>query len=193
MTVKNNGDAGNAGTVSRTTPRRPLIALIWAMARNRVIGRNNSLPWRLPADLAHFKALTSGHPVIMGRKTFESLGQPLPNRTNIVITRNSTFSSTGCLVVHSLEEALRLGSQHESSDRPILFVIGGENLYSQALQLADRLYITLVDAEIEGDARFPDFDWDDWSEVERLVKPADAKNIYACTFLTLERKTPRSS
>ncbi len=193
MNVRNSGNTGEAGTIPGTAPGRPLIALIWAMTRNRVIGRDNTLPWRLPADLTHFKALTSGHPVIMGRKTFESLGRPLPNRTNIIITRNRTFSASGCHVVHSLDEALRLGAQHESRDGPILFVIGGENLYSQALQLADRLYITLVDAEIEGDARFPEFDLDDWREVERLVQPADTKNIYACTFLTLERKTPRTS
>jgi len=181
-----------AGIVSRANRKRTLIALIWAMARNRVIGRQNTLPWRLPADLAHFKSLTSGHPVIMGRRTFESLGRPLPNRTNIIVTRNQKYSPVGCLVAHSLEDALHLGAQHEAGDHPVMFVIGGENIYSQALALADRLYITLVDAEIEGDARFPEFDLDDWREVERVEHPADVKNSYACTFLTLERKTPRA-
>lgn len=181
-----------SGNVSRTAPKRALIALIWAMARNRVIGRQNTLPWRLPADLAHFKSLTSGHPVIMGRRTFESLGRPLPNRTNIVVSRDRTYSPTGCLAAHSLEEALRLGAQHATGDHPVVFVIGGETIYSQAFTQADRLYITLVDAEIEGDARFPEFNLDDWREVERLEHPADINNSYACTFLTLERKTPRA-
>lgn len=193
MTTRDGGTSGTAGAVSGTALKRPQIALIWAMARNRVIGRDNTLPWRLPADLAHFKSLTTGHPVIMGRKTFESLGRPLPNRINIVITRDRSFSPAGCLVAHSLDEAFHLGTLHEASVRPELFVIGGENLYSQALVLADRLYVTLVDAEVEGDACFPDFEWEDWREVERLQQPADDKNAYACTFLTLERKTPRTS
>jgi len=175
-----------------SSQNRPRIALIWAMARNRVIGRGNTLPWRLPADLAHFKSLTSGHPVIMGRKTYESLGRPLPNRTNIVVSRDRSFSASGCLVAHSLDDAFHLAALHETSDQPVMFVIGGENLYSQALGHADRLYVTLVDAEIEGDARFPDFDWNDWQVMERLQQPADAKNNYDCTFLTLERKTPRT-
>jgi dihydrofolate reductase len=182
----------HTGAVSDAFQIRPRIALIWAMARNRVIGRGNALPWRLPADLAHFKSLTSGHPVIMGRKTYESLGRPLPNRTNIVVSRDRSFSPPGCLMAHSLDGAFRLAALHDTSDRPVLFVIGGENLYSQALGYADRLYVTLVDADIEGDARFPDFDWNDWQVMERLQQPADAKNNFTCTFLTLERKTPRT-
>jgi dihydrofolate reductase len=169
----------------------PQLALIWAMARNRVIGRANALPWRLPADMAHFKALTTGHPVLMGRRTFESLGRPLPQRTNIVISTDPGFAPSGCLVAHSLGEALELGARHAAtSTPPVLFVIGGENLYRQTLPAADRLYVTLVEAELPGDARFPEFDWDDWLEIERRRQPQDDKNPYPCTFLTLVRRPP---
>lgn len=159
------------------------------MARNGVIGRDNALPWRLPADLQRFKALTTGHPVVMGRKTYESLGRPLPNRTNIVVTRDRAFAPEGVQVAHSLDEALALASAALPADR-LVFVIGGENLYAQILPRADRLYVTLVDAEIDGDARFPPFDWQQWQERERLEHPADDKHAYRCLFLTLERKTP---
>lgn len=166
----------------------PQLALIWAMARNRVIGRGNALPWRLPADLAHFKALTSGHPVLMGRKTFLSLGRPLPNRTNVVVTRDSGFAPPGCVVANSLEQALKLGRRHCTDAHPTLFVIGGENLYAQTLPLADRMYITLVDADVEGDAWFPEFDWREWEEIARRDQPADDRNQYGCTFITLDRR-----
>lgn len=172
-------------------PSRPRIALIWAMARNRVIGRGNALPWRLPADMRHFKTLTTGHPVIMGRKTFESLGRPLPNRTNIVITRDPGYAPPGCLVAYSVDEALAEAVQHTSSDDAEIFVIGGENLYAQMLPRADRLYVTLVEADVDGDAWFPAFDWQEWRETARSARAADDSNTYACTFLTLERKTPR--
>jgi dihydrofolate reductase len=162
------------------------------MARNRVIGRDNSLPWRLPVDMRHFRELTTGHPVLMGRKTFESLGRSLPGRTNIVITSNRHYAAQGCLVANSLDEALALAVSHTRPDDPQIFVIGGEKLYSQMLPRADRLYITLVDAEIEGDARFPDFDLTEWRETQAVAHPADEKNPYACVFQTLERKTPRS-
>lgn len=175
------------------SPQALIVALIWAMARNGVIGRDNTLPWRLPADLQRFKALTTGHPVVMGRKTFESLGRPLPNRTNIVVTRDPRYAPPGTLVAHSIDEALTLAATHTPPTDPQVFVIGGENLYGQLLSRADRLYVTLVDAEVEGDARFPEFDWQDWRELERTTRPADEKNSYACTFVTLERKTPRSA
>jgi dihydrofolate reductase len=166
------------------------VALIWAMARDRSIGLKNALPWRLPADLRHFRALTTNHPILMGRKTYQSLGRPLPNRTNVVITRDPDFAAPGCLVAHSLDEALSLAAAHAPVNDPQVFVIGGENLYAQALARADRLYITLIEADIEGDAWFPEFNWDEWQEIERVVHPADEQNAYACTFLTLERKKP---
>ena len=170
---------------------RPRIALIWAMARNRVIGRHNALPWRLPVDMQHFRELTTGHPVIMGRKTFESLGRPLPNRTNIVITSDRHYAPPGCLVAHSLDEALAMAGPHVPPNDPEIFVIGGEQLYAQMLPSADRLYVTLVETEVEGDAWFPEFDLSMWREIKRGLHPADDKNPYPCTFLTLERKTPR--
>ncbi len=174
------------------TAPRPRVALIWAMTRNRVIGRANTLPWRLPVDMQRFKALTTGHPVVMGRKTFESLGRPLPHRTNVVVTRDTGYAPAGCLVAHSLDAALALAADHAAPDKPEIFVIGGADLYRQTLARADRLYVTLIEADIAGDAWFPEFDWQDWREIERRAQPADDKNQYACTLLTLERKTPRS-
>lgn len=199
-TTKDGGNTGreavppgtNAGAVSGATMGRPRIALIWAMARNRVIGYRNTLPWRLPVDMQHFKALTTGHPVLMGRKTFESLGRPLANRVNVVITRDPGYAPTGCLVAHSLDQAIELAQQHLAADGQEIFVIGGADLYRQMLPRADRLYITQVEAKVEGDAQFPDFDWEDWHEIERRQQAADDRNPYACTFLTLERKTPRT-
>lgn len=176
-------------TAAAGAVRTPIIALVWAMARNGVIGRDNALPWRLPADLQHFKALTTGHPVLMGRKTFESLGRPLANRTNIVVTRDANYAPAGAQVAHSLDEALAIATAYLPADRQV-FVIGGENLYTQMLPRAERLYVTLVDAEVDGDARFPALDWQQWRELERREHPADDRNRYACRFLTLERKAP---
>ena len=161
------------------------------MARNRVIGRHNALPWRLPVDMRHFRELTTGHPVLMGRKTFESLGRPLPNRTNIIITSDRHYAPPGCLVAHSLDEALALAVPHAPPNDPEIFVIGGERLYTQMLSRADRLYMTLVETDAEGDAWFPEFDLGSWREIRRDLHPADDKNSYPCTFLTLERKSPR--
>jgi dihydrofolate reductase len=139
-----------------------VTALVAALARNRVIGAGNRLPWRLPADLARFKRLTMGAPVIMGRKTRESIGRPLPGRRNIVVTRAPAAAWEGCLVAHSLEEALAL-----ARDAAEAFVIGGAELYAQALPRAERLYLTLIDADCPGDAWFPEFDPAAWREVAR--------------------------
>lgn len=165
----------------------PRVSLIWAMDRNRVIGKNNALPWRLPSDLTHFKQTTTGHPVIMGRNTYASLGRPLPERANIVLTRDKNFSATGCIVANTLPEALQLAASMTPEGKPEVFVIGGEALYKQALAFADRLYVTLVEAEVEGDARFPDFDWAGWREVSRTRHASDERNPFACTFLVYER------
>lgn len=191
MTAMDDANTGNAAAVSGVATARPRIALICAMARNRVIGHGNALPWRLPADMKHFRELTTGHALLMGRKTFESLGRPLPNRTNIVITSQRDYAAEGTLVAHSLDEALALAATHVLPDNPEIFVIGGENLYAQMLPRADRLYITSVEAEVEGDAWFPQFDHDQWQEREHHRHPADAKNPYVCVFSLLERKTPR--
>lgn len=168
---------------------RPRLALIAAMARNRVIGRQNTLPWRLPADMRRFRELTTGHPLLMGRRTFESLGRPLPLRSNIVMTSDRSFAPEGCLVAHSLEQALAIAATHVPADSPEIFVIGGENLYAQTLPTADRLYLTQVEAQIDGDAWFPEFEWEAWQVLARETRTADEKNPYDCVFLTLERKT----
>jgi len=158
------------------------LALIAAMAGNRVIGRDNQLPWRLSADLRHFKALTMGKPVIMGRNTHESIGKPLPGRSNIVVTRDPHYRAPGCQVVHSLEQALQAAAGHAE-----VMVIGGAELYRQTLQRADRLYLTLVKAEVQGDALFPELDWSRWRELQRESHPADTSNEYDYDFVVLER------
>jgi len=158
------------------------LALIAAMAGNRVIGRDNQLPWRLSADLRHFKALTMGKPVIMGRNTYESIGKPLPGRSNIVVTRDPNYRAPGCEVVHSLEQALEAAAGHAEA-----MVIGGSELYRQTLHRADRLYLTLVKAEVQGDTLFPELDPSQWRELERESHRADASNDYDYDFVILER------
>jgi dihydrofolate reductase len=165
------------------------LALIVAMAQNRVIGINNNLPWYLPNDLKYFKAVTMGKPVIMGRKTHESIGKPLPGRTNIVITRDASFQAAGCKIVHSLAEAIELAENIcliDGGDEVI--VMGGAQIYELALADADRLYLTEVHAEIEGDAFFPEVDKQYWQEVAREDYKAEGPNPYAYSFLALDRK-----
>ncbi len=158
------------------------IALIAAMAENRVIGRDNRLPWRLPADLRRFKSLTMGKPVIMGRRTYESIGKPLPGRSNIVVTRDPDYRAPGCQVVHSLDQALEAGAGHAE-----VMVIGGAELYRQALERAERMYLTLVKAEVDGDTLFPDIEPQQWRELERESHCADERNQYDYDFVTLQR------
>jgi dihydrofolate reductase len=161
----------------------PLISIVAAVARNRVIGAGGRLPWRLPEDLKRFKQLTTGAPVIMGRKTHESIGRPLPGRRNIVVTRRRAASWEGCAVAHSLDEALAL-----AGDAPQVFVIGGAELYAEALPRADRLYLTLIDAEFAGDAQFPEFDPAAWREVERENGVSASGLGYS--FVTYQRSRP---
>lgn len=161
------------------------VALICAMADNRVIGKDNQTPWHLPNDMKHFKEVTMDHPVIMGRKTYESIGRPLPGRRNIVITRQEDLKIEGCDVVHSLEEALELAKGDSPKE---IDVIGGEQIYSLALPLADRIYLTIVHADIEGDAYFPEFSEEEWVGVEREEHPSDEDHPYAFTFVTYTRK-----
>jgi dihydrofolate reductase len=156
------------------------LSLIAALAKNRVIGADNALPWRLPEDLKHFKALTMGHPVIMGRKTFESIGKPLPGRRNIVVTRSGNFRAEGCEVVDSPEAALRASAGLAEE----VFVIGGAELYRAFLDQADCMYLTEIDRDVEGDARFPDFIRDEWQEVSREPVPGAA---LPCAFVTYRR------
>jgi dihydrofolate reductase len=163
------------------------LALIWAMSQNRVIGRNNALPWYLPEDLKYFKQITMGKP-IMGRKTWESIGRPLPGRTNIVITRDPSFAAEGVKVVHSLDEAIRMAEKIcliNGSDEAV--VMGGAEIYALALPRADRLYMTQVHAEVHGDAFFPEFDLDSWEELGREDFKASGANPYDYSFVVLER------
>lgn len=158
------------------------ISLIVAMATNRVIGLDNRLPWHLPADLQHFKAITMGKPILMGRKTWESIGRPLPGRTNIVITRDNAYQAEGCVVVHDIPAALAAASGHDE-----VMVIGGAEFYRQVLPQADTLYLTCVDGDFEGDTFFPELADDDWREVACEAHAADEKNPHAYRFITLER------
>lgn len=165
------------------TADTPRISIIAALAANRLIGRGNKLPWYLPADLQHFKKVTMGKPMIMGRLTWESLPGLLPGRIHIVVTRNPDYQADGALVAHSLEEAIKL-----AGNVPELMVVGGANLYSQAIPLADRMYLTRVDAQPEGDAWFPDFDLSRWHEVARERHGPDSRNPFAYSFVVLDRR-----
>ncbi|QIL91196.1 dihydrofolate reductase [Microbulbifer harenosus] len=163
------------------------LAMIVAMARNRAIGRENTLPWRISGDLQFFKRTTLGKPVVMGRKTFESIGRPLPGRENIVITRNPDWRAPGVAVAASLEQALALAQQAAVRDgAEEIMVIGGAEIYRQAMPLARRLYITEVDAEVEGDAFFPVLD-SDWQESGRDCYPASDKDEYNYCIVQYDR------
>ena len=158
-------------------------SLVVAVARNGVIGRDNTLPWRLPSDLAHFKRVTMGHPVVMGRRTYESIGRPLPGRKNIVVTRNRAFHAPGCTVVSSLEEAWRAANGAEE-----VSVIGGTTLFEETLPIADTIHLTEVEADVEGDTYFPPLDRSRWEEREVERHPADERNAYPIRILELTRK-----
>ena len=155
------------------------------MARNRVIGRDNQLPWRLPADLAYFKRITMGHPVIMGRRTYESIGRPLPGRLNIVVSRSPQFSAPGCTVVPSLAEAWRAAGDAEE-----VCVIGGTSIFAEALPAADRIHLTEVEAEVPGDTWFPEFDRGEWTEREVERHAPDERHAYPFRIVVLERRPP---
>jgi dihydrofolate reductase len=159
------------------------ISIIVAMGTNRVIGRDNRLPWRMPADMRRFRAITMGKAILMGRLTYESIGRPLDGRHNIVLTRDRAFVAEGCTVVYSIDEALRAAGPGE------ILVIGGGLLYEQMLPMADRIYLTLIDAEFEGDSYFPLIEASRWTEAAREVCPADDRNGYNYAFLVLERRS----
>ncbi len=163
-----------------------MISLIAAMTENRVIGRNNRLPWRLPADLQHFKQLTLGKPILMGRKTFDSLGRPLPGRENIVVTRDRHFHPAGVTVAHTIDEAL----SGIPADTEVM-IIGGASFYAQMIDRADRIYLTIVHTrDIEGDAFFPPVDPNRWQETAREDFPPDARHAFAYSFVIFDRKHP---
>lgn len=166
-----------------------IISLIAAMDKNRVIGQNGRLPWRLPADMQYFVMMTTGKPVIMGRKTYESLKpkyKPLRDRTNIILTHTHNYDAPGCIVVHTIEAALAA-----AGDVDEVMVIGGANTYEQFLTRADRLYLTIIDAEFAGDATFPPYDHSAWTITAREAHEPDEKNPYPYEFLTLEKQATR--
>ena len=159
------------------------LSIITAMDENRLIGSNNSLPWHLPADFAYFKRVTMDKPIIMGRKTYESIGRPLPGRRNIIISRDPDYHAEGCETANSLQAALELVADQDEA-----MLIGGANLYAQTLELADTLYITEIHATFKGDAWFPVIDPEIWSETTREDHAADEKNAYAYSFVTYTRR-----
>lgn len=162
-----------------------IVSAIVAAAKNNVIGKDNEIPWYLPADFAYFKKTTLNHHVLMGRNCFRSIGRPLPKRTNIVITRDPFFSADGVLVAHSIEEALGMAFDNGEEE---VFILGGGEIYRESMDLWDKLYLTEVDIEPEGDVYFPEINADEWQETWRETHQADEKNECGYTFRILERK-----
>lgn len=161
---------------------KPRISIIAAVAKNGVIGRGGRLPWHLPADLKYFKALTLGHHIIMGRKTFESLGKPLPGRTNVVVTRQAEYRAPGAVVTGSVEQAIAACAGDTE-----IFIIGGAELFAQAMDRADRLYLTEIQRDFEGDVRFPEYDRSRWREVSREKHKLDDAESLEYHFAVYER------
>jgi len=159
------------------------ISIIAAMTHNRVIGKGDTMPWHLPAELRHFKQTTMGKPIIMGRKTFDSIGRALPGRRNIILTHDPKFESDGTVIVHSIEEALTAAGRADE-----VMIIGGGHLYRQMINRADRLYLTMIDVILEGDTFFPDIAGQEWRKLEEVCRVADDENRYAMRFLVLDRR-----
>jgi len=162
-----------------------IISTIVAVAKNNVIGKDNDIPWYLPADLKYFKKITTGHHIVMGRKCYESIGRPLPKRTNVIVTRNPFFIATGCLIAHNVAEAVALAKANGEEE---VFIIGGGQIYEIALPHVDRVYLTEVDLEVDGDIFFPEMDLQNWTLIKETNHKADEKNEYDYTFKILERK-----
>jgi dihydrofolate reductase len=166
-----------------------IISLIAALTENRVIGKSNDLPWRLPDDMKYFMQTTSGHHVVMGRKNYESIPakfRPLPNRANIVVTRQEGYDAPGCMVVNSIPVAIDIAIDNHEAE---VFIIGGAEIYTQSLALANRLYLTEIHTSLEGDAFFPIFNIPEWIEVSRKHHPKDEKHKYAFDFVVYEKKS----
>jgi len=161
-----------------------MISFIVAMDKNRVIGKDNQLPWHLPADLKFFKRVTMGHPIIMGRNTYESIGKPLPGRENIIVTRNKEYAQEGCTIIHSVDELLQMASRQNEE----VFVIGGAELFQATFSMADRLYITKIEEEFTGDTYFPEFNQSEWELVSQEKGIRDEKNPYEYFFTIYNRK-----
>lgn len=161
-----------------------MISFIVAMDENRVIGHENSMPWHLPNDLQRFKKITTGHTIIMGRKTYESIGRPLPNRKNIILTRDENYKQEGCIVIHAMEDIAPYAESEEE-----VFVIGGETLFRQTFSMAEKMYITMIHhAFPEGDTFFPSFSTEEWEVVSEEKGTVDEKNKYPHTFYVFKRK-----
>ena len=158
------------------------ISMVAAMAMNRVIGAANDIPWKAPGEQRRFRELTEGHLVVMGRRTYESIGRPLPGRDNLVLTRDRRWWASGVIVVHSVEQALAQAGANE------LVAIGGAQIYRLLMPFARRIYLTHVHADVPGDTFFPDFDPTQWDDVECRMHPADEEHAYPVTFVTLERR-----
>ncbi len=169
-------------------PNDKIISMIVAMAANRVIGANNKIPWRLPRDQQMFKVITMGKPIVMGRKTYESIGRPLPGRHNIIVTRNSDFEAAGCTVIHSPEAAIEAAGEVAE-----VVIIGGSFLYEHFLPQANRLYLTTLDGRFEGDTLFPKLNANEWNIIQSEHFSPDEKNVHAYNYQLLERvATPKS-
>jgi len=162
-----------------------IISTIVAVAHNNVIGKDNDIPWYLPADLKYFKKITSGHHIIMGRKCFNSIGRPLPKRTNVILTRDPFFVATNCIVTNDIEEALKIAKENGETEA---FIIGGGQIYDLTQDSWDRVYLTEVDLKVEGDIYFPALDEDAWTLVSEEAHQADEKNEHDYIFKTYERK-----
>ena len=158
------------------------LSIIVAMDRNRVIGKGDALPWHISSDLKNFKKITMGKPIVMGRKTHESIGRPLPGRENIILTRDKTYQATGCTILHSMDEIFE-----HCNDVEEVMITGGAEIYKLSLEQATNLYLTEVHTEIEGDTFFPEFDRSEWKEVSREDFSADEKNEFDYSFVLLER------
>jgi dihydrofolate reductase len=165
-----------------------MISLLVAMDRNRGIGVDNKLPWHLPADLAYFKRITMGHPIVMGRKTHESIGRALPGRDNIILTRNKSYSAPGCRVIHSMQELEELNQEYKHEE---IFLIGGADLFEQVLHTADRLYLTYIDEEFASDTFFPPINQEEWKLISKEKGIKDEKNPYDYDFIVYERADAR--
>lgn len=164
------------------------ISCIVAKANNNVIGHNNKMPWHISEDLKYFKKVTSGHTIILGRKNYESIGRPLPNRTNIIVTRDKTFKCPSCVVVHSIEIALKYAFENGENEA---FIIGGGQIYKQTIEYWDKLYITEIDEEFEGDVFFPEVNYKEWKLISKQCLNKNKNNKYNFCFNVFERKNPR--
>lgn len=161
-----------------------MISFLWAEDENHLIGRNNDLPWRIPADLKYFKETTLGHPIVMGRKTYESIGKALPGRTNVILTRDESFEADGCIIFHTKDELLKWSKEQQKE----IFITGGAEIYRLFMDVVDRLYVTKILHTFEGDTYFPEVNWDNWSLISSKPGVKDEKNPYDYEFRIYERK-----